>query len=74
MRAYRHAVEEHYRFFSYGDAMFLYPRADAEARHGMNFELLGTDGGARRGRLASRAARWRRRRSCPWAPTGRSRP
>jgi S-adenosylmethionine:tRNA ribosyltransferase-isomerase len=25
MAAYRHAVEQHYRFFSYGDAMFLLP-------------------------------------------------
>jgi len=27
MAAYRHAVEEGYRFFSYGDAMFLLPQA-----------------------------------------------
>jgi len=23
LQAYRHAVAEHYRFFSYGDAMFI---------------------------------------------------
>ncbi|HET7064549.1 MAG TPA: tRNA preQ1(34) S-adenosylmethionine ribosyltransferase-isomerase QueA [Rudaea sp.] len=29
--AYRHAVEQRYRFFSYGDAMLILPRADGNA-------------------------------------------
>jgi S-adenosylmethionine:tRNA ribosyltransferase-isomerase len=29
LQAYRHAVEQGYRFFSYGDAMLLYPRAES---------------------------------------------
>lgn len=37
----------------------------------MNFELLATDGKARRGRLTFPAAWSRPRPSCRWAPTAR---
>jgi S-adenosylmethionine:tRNA ribosyltransferase-isomerase len=33
LAAYRHAVEGQYRFFSYGDAMYVTPRPDAHANH-----------------------------------------
>ncbi len=33
MRAYRHAVDAQYRFFSYGDAMFIMPSAEALERN-----------------------------------------
>ena len=48
-----HAVQARYRFFSYGDAMFLPRAAVMERRSGrrMSFDLLAEDGAARRGRL-----------------------
>ena len=44
MAAYRHAIDQEYRFYSYGDAMFCTGAS-------MAFELLATDGNARRGLL-----------------------
>ena len=50
MDAYRSAVEHKYRFFSYGDAMFItrnpQPRSPEECMSFMQFDLLATDGRA----------------------------
>ena len=62
MQAYRHAVSERYRFFSYGDAMFL--------ERGHEVRAAAAPTGARAADACrSRAATSRRRRSCRSART-----
>ncbi len=56
LNAYRHAVRERYRFYSYGDAMLRYAgrravNAPPARSAAMRFELLARDGRARRGRM-----------------------
>jgi S-adenosylmethionine:tRNA ribosyltransferase-isomerase len=76
LAAYHHAVETRYRFFSYGDAMFVTPDPAAlDERRGCREIRAARERRARAARAGSRsrAARSRHRPSCRSAPMGRSR-
>ena len=50
-RAYAHAIEAGYRFYSYGDACLLYPAGPMSEP--FSFRLIKTDGAARRGEFVT---------------------
>ena len=67
LAAYRHAVREQYRFFSYGDAMLL-SRGDDTMTQGFSFELQAQHGRPGQGSSRRLTAISPLRSSCPLEP------